>query len=56
MTEKLDFPLCCLPRNICVLFSQRKFEQFDDSVLKKIFLCDGPEHDLTRLYEKLCLT
>jgi hypothetical protein len=42
-------------KHLC-LFLQRKFEQFDDSVLKKIFLCDGPEHDLTRLYEKLCLT
>jgi hypothetical protein len=37
-------------------FSQRKLEQFDDSILKKIFLSPGPEHDLTRLYEKLCLT
>jgi hypothetical protein len=50
MTEELS-----TKKNLCP-FLQRKFEQFDDSVLKKIFLCDGPEHDLTRLYEKLCLT
>ncbi|XP_023714709.1 Na(+)/H(+) exchanger beta isoform X2 [Cryptotermes secundus] len=37
-------------------YIRRKLEQFDDSVLKKIFLSPGPDHDLTRLYEKLSLT
>nr|BAU68126.1 NHE6/7 [Nasutitermes takasagoensis] len=37
-------------------YIRRKLEQFDDSFLKKIFLRDGPEHDIMRLYEKLCLT
>lgn len=37
-------------------YVRRKFEQFDESILRKIFSFGGPEHDLTRLYEKLCLT
>jgi len=37
-------------------YIRRRLEQIDDSFLKKIFLCYGPEHDLMRLYEKLCLT
>ncbi|XP_069692631.1 Na(+)/H(+) exchanger beta-like isoform X2 [Periplaneta americana] len=37
-------------------YIRRKLEQLDNSFLKKIFLWEGPENDLTRLYQKLCLT
>lgn len=37
-------------------YIRRKLELLDNMFLKKIFLAGGPETDLTRLYEKLCLT
>ncbi|KAJ9584445.1 hypothetical protein L9F63_021199, partial [Diploptera punctata] len=37
-------------------YIRMKLEQIDDALLKKIFMCKNPENDLTRFYEKLCLT
>ena len=41
---------------IVCTFLQRKWEYIDEVYLKRIFLRDGKDNSLTRLYEKLALT